>query len=89
MSSKRLDTPLSPRERRLAESVLGQGWVTSLTLCAKEFGDHPRRWPLNARTLITVAMNSVARKLQRNGHSLRLEKVGGGRGGVSYKLKGS
>lgn len=78
---------LSPRERRLAEAVLGKGWVTSLTLCGREFGDNVKKWPLNARVLVTVAMNSVAKKLTHNGNSLRLEKVGGGRGGVSYRMR--
>ncbi len=79
---------LSPREMRLMEFLLARDWIASKILCLREFGAE-KRWPLNARTLITVAMSSAGRKLKRNGGKLKLQKRGGGRKGVEYLITGN
>lgn len=79
---------LSPRQRRLVEYLLTKPrWVQTSELCAVEFGDNDKRWPWNCRLLVTSAMYVAMQKLKHNNNGIQVEKVGGGRAGVSYRVK--
>ena len=78
---------LSPRESRLMAVLKRRhNWVQSVDLCKREFGSMPG-WPINARTIITGAVASIARKLHYHRTGMKILKRGGGRGGVEYKLE--
>lgn len=79
---------LSPREGRLAEALQGFGdWVNGESLCVKEFGGSKAKWPLNARHIVSGALNSLQRKLEFHRSKVMLAKRGnGGRAGIEYKL---
>ena len=85
---KKLDVRLSPRERRLTECLIGRpDWMSSFDLTVREFGTlRQGKWPPHARTIVTNAMRSTSRKLQRNRGSFKLMKRGGGRSGTEYLL---
>lgn len=79
MASKK-KTNLSPREERLIGFLKPGQWATSSELMAAEFRGKKR--PDNARLLVTVAMYRLMSKLR--GAAFKIEKRGGGRGGVEY-----
>ncbi len=80
---------LSPREGRLVAVLQGaRAFVSSYWLCTREFGALERKWPLNARKIITTSMGALDRKLVYEGASHQLSKRGnGGRSGIEYKLE--
>ena len=63
---------------------IGSSWVTSRQLCEKEFGPE-KKWPINARTIVTGAVAGLLRKIRFHRVKLKIEKRGGGRRGVEYR----
>jgi hypothetical protein len=63
------------------------GWVDSLKLCVAEYGNDRNAWPLHARTVITGAMSAIMRKAAHHRLKLKINKRGGGRGGIEYQLE--
>lgn len=63
-------------------------WADNAWLCVAEFGtDDKNRWPLNARHIVSGALNSLKRKLEYHRSVVVLLKRGnGGRAGIEYKL---
>lgn len=52
-----------------------------------EFGAE-KKWPFNARKMVTGAMISIQRKLDYHGSRVALVKRGeGGRGGIEYRFE--
>jgi hypothetical protein len=78
---------LSPLETRLFNIMKGRtGWVTTAALVQSEYGMIDSLWPINARGSIRVTMESIRKKLEKNDGRRRIEKRGGGRGGVEYRM---
>jgi hypothetical protein len=78
---------LSPREGRLIAVLRKSSWINSHNLCIIEFGDDEKKWPLNARKIITTTMNTLDHKLQFERCLVNIDKRGnGGRAGVEYRL---
>jgi hypothetical protein len=77
---------LSVREAGLFKYLKARrSWVTSLELCQHEFGKFID-WPINARVIMTGCIAGISKKLQRANSPVMIEKQGGGRGGVSYRI---
>jgi hypothetical protein len=85
---------LSPRERRIVSALLAMPpnqWATTQGLCVSEFDSaYNKDWPLNARHIVSGALNSLQRKLEYHRSRVALVKRGnGGRAGIEYKLSTS
>lgn len=86
-SKKAANLKLSPKETRLLAAMPRVGsWVKSDDLKVKEYGERRSKWPPNARVIVTTTMVKLQQKLAASDDPRRLERTGGGRGGVSYRL---
>jgi hypothetical protein len=69
-------------------AMLPSEWAGTSRLCVSEFGTNDtKKWPLNARHIVSGALNSLQRKLQYHRSKISLVKRGnGGRAGIEYQL---
>lgn len=80
---------LSPRERRLAETlVAARAWTNTDSLCIREFGLQREDWPINARNIVSGSLRSIRRKLEREtSHIILMRRGRGGRAGIEYRFE--
>jgi hypothetical protein len=84
LSKKKPKSSLSSREGRLIAALKPGKWTKSSDLVEVEFPAKGR--PVNARLLVTVAMYRAMGKIAGVRGGVKVEKRGGGRGGVEYCL---